>query len=68
MRSRTHSGRPGATALRDAVDLLRKDAEKFYENIVRKRLNRNFAQVDRYLAMHFYGADPLRRGGSHNLD
>ena len=52
---------------RDAVDLLRK-TPMFYEKIVRKRLNQDFAQVDRYLAVHFAGADPYAEAVHRNMD
>ena len=41
----------------DAFDLLSK-SPRFYENIVLKRLNQDFQQVARHLAVHFAGADP----------
>jgi hypothetical protein len=41
---------------------------RFYENIVRKRLNQDFAQVARYLAVHFAGADPYAEAVHRNLN
>lgn len=47
-------------------DLLRK-TPAFFENIVKKRLERDFAQVYRHLASHFGGDDPYLRGMYRNL-
>lgn len=52
---------------RDAFDLVSK-APKFYENIVCKRLNQDFQQVARHLAVHFGGADPYAAAIRCNLD
>ena len=52
---------------RDAFDLLCK-TPRFYENIVSKRLNRDFQQVTRHLAMHFAGIDPYAEAIYSNLD
>jgi len=41
---------------------------RFYENIVRKRLNQDFEQVARYLAVHFAGVDPYAEAIRRNLD
>jgi len=51
---------------RDALDLLSK-TPRFYENIVCKRLDRDFQQVARYLAVHFAGADPYAEAIDSNL-
>jgi hypothetical protein len=51
----------------DAFDLVSK-APKFYENIVCKRLNQDFQQVARHLAVHFGGADPYAAAIRCNLD
>jgi hypothetical protein len=47
-------------------DLLRK-TPAFFENIVKKRLERDYAQVYRHLASHFGGDDPYLRGMYRNL-
>ena len=52
---------------RDAFDLLRK-TPRFYENVVRKRLNDDFQQVVRRLTAHFSGADPYAEAIQRNLD
>ena len=52
---------------RDAFDLLRK-TPGFYENIVRKRLNQDFQQVARLLAVHFAGDDLYAEAIHRNLD
>ena len=52
---------------RDAYDLLSK-SPRFYENIVRKRLNEDFQQVARHLAVHFAGTDPYAEAIHRNLD
>jgi hypothetical protein len=52
---------------RDAFELLSK-TPRFYENIVCKRLNQNFQQVARHLAVHFAGADPYAEAIDRNLD
>ena len=51
----------------DAFDLLSK-TPRFYENVVCKRLDQNFQQVARYLAVHFAGADPYAEAIRRNLD
>jgi hypothetical protein len=52
---------------RDAFDLLSK-TPKFYENIVRKRLDHDFQRVTRHLTAHFTGADPYAAAIHFNLD
>jgi hypothetical protein len=52
---------------RDAFDLLSK-TPRFYENIVRKRLDQDFQQVARYLSVHFAGTDPYAEAIHRNLD
>jgi len=52
---------------RDAFDFLSK-TPKFYESIVRKRLDQDFRQVARYLAVHFAGTDPYAQAIHRNLD
>jgi hypothetical protein len=52
---------------RDAFDLLSK-TPRFYENIVCKRLDQDFQQVARHLAVHFAGADPYAEAIQSNLD
>ncbi len=52
---------------RDAFDLLSK-TPKFYENIVCKRLNQDFQQIARHLAVHFAGTDPYADAIRRNLD
>ena len=51
----------------DAFDLLTK-TPRFYENIVRKRLDHDFQQAARHLATHFSGADPYAEAIHTNLD
>jgi hypothetical protein len=51
----------------DAFDLLSK-TPKFYENIVRKRLDHDFQRVTRHLTAHFAGADPYTAAIHFNLD
>jgi len=65
-RVRTPDGRE-QMLYRDAFDLLSK-TPRFYENVVRKRLNEDFQQVTRYLAAHFSGADPYAAAIKRNLD
>jgi hypothetical protein len=52
---------------RDAFDLLSK-TPRFYENIVCKRLDQDFQQVARYLAVHFAGTDPYAEAIQRNLE
>ena len=52
---------------RDAFDLLSK-TPKFYENIISKRVNQDFSQVTRHLAMYFSGADPYAEAIHGNLE
>ena len=52
---------------RDALDLLSK-TPRFYENIVCKRLDQDYQQVARHLAVHFAGADPYAEAIHCNLD
>jgi hypothetical protein len=52
---------------RDAFDLLSK-TPRFYENIIRKRLDQDFEQVARHLAAHFAGTDPYAEVIRRNLD
>lgn len=52
---------------RDAFDLLSK-TPRFYENIVRKRLNQDFEQIAHHLAAHFAGIDPYAEAVRRNLD
>lgn len=52
---------------RDALDLLSK-TPVFYERVVFTRLNDDFKQVHRYLAVHFDGADPYPRAVRRNFD
>ena len=52
---------------RDAFDLLSK-TPKFYENIVCKRLDQEFQQIARHLAVHFAGTDPYADAIRCNLD
>lgn len=52
---------------RDALDLLRNTPE-FYENVVCKRLEQDFRQVARHVAVHFAGADPYAAAIQCNLD
>lgn len=47
-------------------DLLRKTPE-FYEHVVKRRLEEDFAQASRYIAPHFGGDDPYARGIQRNL-
>ncbi len=65
-RVRTPDGRE-QLLYRDALDLLSK-TPRFYENIVCKRLDQDFQQVARYLAVHFAGADPYAEAIHRNLD
>lgn len=51
----------------DALDLLCK-TPKFYESIVRRRLNQNFQQAVRYLSVHFAEVDPYAEAIERNLD
>ena len=65
-RVRTPDGRE-QLLYRDAFDLLSK-TPRFYENIVCKRLDQDFQQVARYLAVHFAGTDPYAEAIHRNLD
>jgi hypothetical protein len=65
-RVRTPDGRE-QLLYRDAFDLLSK-TPRFYENIVCKRLNQDFQQVARYLAVHFDGTDPYAAAIHRNLE
>jgi hypothetical protein len=65
-RVRTPDGRE-QLLYRDAFDLLSK-TPRFYENIVCKRLDKDFEQVARHLAVHFAGADPYAEAIHCNLD
>ena len=65
-RVRTADGRE-QLLYRDAFDLLSK-TPRFYENIVCKRLDRDYQQVARHLAVHFAGADPYAEAIHCNLD
>ncbi len=65
-RVRTPDGRE-QLLYRDAFDLLRK-SPRFYENIVCKRLDQDFQQMARHLAVHFAGADPYAEAIHRNLD
>ena len=51
---------------RDAADLVRKTGT-FYEKVVRPRLDEDFADVTRYLAIHFGGVDPYTEATQRNL-
>lgn len=59
----------GATVMlyATAEDLLRK-TPGFYEHLVKRRLEVDFAQAYRYIAPHFGGDDPYARAMQHNLD
>lgn len=59
----------GATVMlyATAEDLLRK-TPGFYEHLVKRRLEVDFAQVYRYIAPHFGGDDPYARAIQRNLD
>lgn len=48
-------------------DLLRK-TPGFYEDLVKRRLEEDFAQVYRYIAAHFGGDDPYARAMQRNLN
>jgi hypothetical protein len=48
-------------------DLLRK-TPGFYEHVVKRRLEQDFAQAYRYIAPHFGGDDPYSRGIQRNLN
>lgn len=48
-------------------DLLRK-TPGFYEHLVKRRLDDDFAQVYRYIAPHFDGDDPYTRAMQRNLN
>lgn len=50
-----------------AEDLLRK-TPGFYEHLVKRRLDEDFAQVFRYVAPHFGGEDPYAASMRRNLD
>jgi len=64
-RLRTPSG--GVTLLyRDAADLVRKTGA-FYDKVVRRRLDQAFADVARYLGVHFGGVDPYAAATQRNL-
>ena len=65
-RVRTPDGRE-QLLYRDAFDLLSK-TPRFYENIVRTRLDQEFQKVARYLAVHFAGTDPYAEAIHRNLD
>jgi hypothetical protein len=65
-RVRTPDGRE-QLLYRDAFDLVR-NTPKFYEIIVRKRLDHDFRQVVRYLRTHFAGADPYAEAIQRNLE
>jgi hypothetical protein len=52
---------------RDAFDLVRK-SRQFYDRVIAKRLNEDFNQVTRFLAVHFDGADPYAEAVRDNLD
>jgi len=65
-RVRTADGRE-QLLYRDAFDLLSK-TPRFYENVVCKRLDQDFQQVARYLAVHFAGTDPYAEAIRRNLD
>ena len=47
-------------------DLLRKTPD-FYERVVKRRLEEDFAKVYRYVAPHFGGDDPYARGMQRNM-
>lgn len=47
-------------------DLLRK-TPGFYEHVVKRRLEQDFAQVHRFVAAHFDGYDPYARAMENNL-
>lgn len=51
----------------DAFDLLRK-TPKFYESVVRKRLNQDLRQMSRHLRTCFAGDDPYGAAIQRNLD
>lgn len=65
-RVRTPDGRE-QLLFSDAFDLLQK-TPSFYENVVRKRLDHDFDNVARYLAVHFRGRDPYAEAIRRNLD
>lgn len=50
----------------DGFDLLRK-TPAFYERVVNKRLDDDFARAHRYLIAHFDGADPYADAIAHNI-
>ena len=52
---------------RDALDLLR-HTPRFYEGVVRQRLDRDFGRMSRYLDVHFAGDDPYAAAIRRNLD
>ena len=52
---------------RDAFDLLSK-TPSFYENVVSRRLNRDFQGVTRHLSAHFAGADLYAEAIQRNVD
>lgn len=61
------SAQPVTPALYDSPqDLLRK-TPVFYENVVKKRLDRDYEQVYLHLPKHFGGDDPYMRGLQRNL-
>jgi hypothetical protein len=47
-------------------DLLRKTPE-FFEHVVKRRLDVDLAQVDRFISPHFGGDDPYARGIQRNM-
>jgi hypothetical protein len=65
-RTRTPDGQE-QLLYRDAFDLLSK-TPRFYEKVVCKRLDQDFQQVARYLAVHFDGTDPYADAIRRNLD
>jgi hypothetical protein len=67
-RVRTPDGQEQEQLLyRDAFDLLSKTLS-FYENTVCNRLNHDFQEVARHLAVHFAGTDPYADAIRCNLD
>ena len=48
-------------------DLLRQTPE-FFEHVVKRRLELDLAQVDRFIAPHFGGDDPYARGIQRNMN
>lgn len=51
---------------KDGLDLLHK-TPAFYQRVVNKRLDDDFARAHRYLAAHFDGADPYAGAIAHNI-